>query len=88
MMLGWLCRYQSLWIPLLEATTKTGVDMDGLVPPIDIAWVWHVSSQILHVHKVEGVSAWQRQLISNSFCSLTCSLHPHLHHMHLNEMTC
>ncbi|DBA79621.1 TPA: hypothetical protein ACH3X1_008305 [Trebouxia sp. C0004] len=35
-------RYQSLWIPLMETATKDGVDMDRLVPPIDIAWVWHV----------------------------------------------
>jgi len=54
MMLDWLCRYQSLWIPLLEAATKDGVDMDRLVPPIDIAWVWHVSSQTLHVHETWG----------------------------------
>ncbi len=60
MMLDSLCRYQSLWIPLLEAATKDGVDMDRLVPPIDIAWVWHVSSQTLHVHET-----WGRKLHGN-----------------------
>ena len=88
MMVNRLCRYQSLWIPLLEVATKNGVDMDRLVPPIDIAWVWHVSSQTMHMHEIGGISARQRQLISVSFCSLTCSLHPRLHRMYLNEMTC
>jgi len=45
---------------LLEAATKDGVDMDRLVPPIDIAWVWHVSSQTLHVHET-----WGRKLHGN-----------------------
>lgn len=42
---NWLFRYQSLWIPLLEAATRKGVDISRLVPPLDIAWVWHVSVQ-------------------------------------------
>ena len=32
-------RYEELWLPML-ATQKN--DENGLVPPVDVAWVWHL----------------------------------------------
>ena len=37
------CRYQTLWMPFLTAAKQENLDMSRLVPPIDIAWAWHVS---------------------------------------------
>jgi hypothetical protein len=39
-----LRRYETLWLPLLASQRGSagGAAADGLVPPLDVAFVWHV----------------------------------------------
>lgn len=38
-----VCRYQTQWLPLLASAVQEGLDTSRLIPPLDIAFVWHVS---------------------------------------------
>lgn len=35
-------RYHTVWLPLLASALKEGLDTSKLVPPLDIAFAWHV----------------------------------------------
>ncbi|KAL3161757.1 hypothetical protein ABBQ38_008852 [Trebouxia sp. C0009 RCD-2024] len=35
-------RYQTQWLPLLASALKEGLDTSKLIPPLDIAFAWHV----------------------------------------------
>jgi len=36
-----LRRYSELWLPLVAAQKSTNFDYEALIPPKDIAWLWH-----------------------------------------------
>ena len=38
-----VCRYQNQWLPLLASAVQDGIDISRLIPPLDIAFAWHVS---------------------------------------------
>jgi len=38
-----LCRYKTQWLPLLASAVKEGIDISKMIPPVDIAFAWHVS---------------------------------------------
>merc|ERR1719326_145627 len=66
-------RYETQWIPLLRnLSVQTDVGAIDLVPPLDVAWVWHIHKlkpqsyanylkavgEVDH-NKFEGAFTWQ-----------------------------